>query len=84
MTQVHHRYVSAAAIAIAVAVTLKIAHILAPWPAAIAIYVYGLVARPIITEELLPNVKPGAYAAMCLAAAMLVFVYEGLGAYAGW
>jgi hypothetical protein len=84
VTQVHQRYVYATVFALAVALILKFAHVPAPWPAAIAVYIYGLVAKPVITQEMLPNVKPGLYAAICLSAAMLVFVYENLGAYAGW
>jgi hypothetical protein len=33
---------------------------------------------------MLPNVKPGLYAMICLGAALLVIVYENLGKYAGW
>ena len=67
-----------------VAIVLRTAHVPAPWPAAIAVYVYGMVAWPAIREEMLPDVKPGLYAMMCLAAALLVIVYENLGAYGGW
>ena len=84
MTIAQQRYFCAAAIAVMVAVVLRAAHVPTPWPAAIAIYVYGAVAWPAIREELLPNVKPGLYAVMCLGAALLVIVYENLGAAAGW
>jgi len=42
------------------------------------------IASIVIQEEVLPNVKPGMYAMICLAASLLVFVYENLGAYGGW
>ena len=84
MTYVQQRYFCATAIAIIAAVVLRAAQVPAPWPAAIAVYVYGLVAWPVVREEVLPNVKPGLYAAICLGAALMVIVYENLGAYAGW
>ena len=84
MTLTQQRYFCATAIAVLSAVLLRAAHVPAPWPAAIAVYVYGMVAWPAIREEVLPNVKPGMYTAMCLAAALLVVVFENLGAAAGW
>jgi hypothetical protein len=78
------RYFYAAAIAIMTAVILRGIQLPNPWPAAIAVYVYGLVAWPAVREEMLPNVKPSLYAMICLAAALLVIVYENLGASAGW
>jgi hypothetical protein len=84
VTYVQQRYFCATAVAVIAAVVLRAVQLPNPWPAAIAVYVYGLVAWPAIREEVLPNVKPGLYAMMCLAAALLVIVYENLGAYAGW
>lgn len=84
MTHAQQRYFCATAVAIVVAIVLRAVHLPSPWPAAIAVYVYGLVAMPAIREEMLPNVKPGLYAMICLAAALMVIVYENLGAYAGW
>ena len=84
MTFAQQRYFYATAIAIMVAIVLRAAHLPSPWPAAIAVYVYGAVAWPAIRDELLPNVTPSLYAVMCLGAALLVIVYENLGAYAGW
>lgn len=84
MTLTQQRYFVATAIAVMVAIVLRAAHIPSPWPAAIAVYVYGAVAWPAIREEVLPNVKPGLYAMLCLGAALLVIVYENLGASAGW
>jgi hypothetical protein len=77
------RYFCATAIAVIAAIVLRAAALPNPWPAAIAVYVYGLVAWPAVREEILPNVKPTLYAAICLAAALLVIVYENLGAAAG-
>ena len=84
MTLTQQRYFVATAIAVMVAIVLRAAHVPSPWPAAIAVYVYGAVAWPAIREEVLPNVKPGLYAMLCLGAALLVIVYENLGASAGW
>jgi hypothetical protein len=84
VTYARQRYFCATAIAILTAIILRAAEFPNPWPAAIAVYVYGLVAWPAVREEVLPNVRPGLYAMICLAAALLVFVYENLGAAAGW
>jgi hypothetical protein len=84
VTVTQQRYFVATAIAVMVAIVLRAAHVPSPWPAAIAVYVYGAVAWPAIREEVLPNVKPGLYAMLCLGAALLVIVYENLGASAGW
>jgi hypothetical protein len=78
------RYFAATAIAIMAAIILRAAQLPSPWPAAIAVYVYGLVAWPAVRDEMLPNLRPGMYTAICLAAALLVIVYENLGAAAGW
>jgi hypothetical protein len=78
------RYFCATGVAIIAAVVLRAAAVPAPWPAALAVYIYGLVAWPVIRDEMLPNVKPGLYAMMCLGAALLLIVYENLGKYAGW
>jgi hypothetical protein len=84
VTFAQQRYFCATAIAVLTAVLLRGGQLPSPWPAAIAVYVYGLVAWPAIREEVLPNVKPGLYAVICLCAALLVIVYENLGASAGW
>lgn len=84
MSYAQQRYFCATAIAIMAALLLRAAQVPHPWPAAIAVYVYGLVAWPAVREEVLPNVRPGLYAVICLAAALLVIVYENLGAAAGW
>ena len=84
MSHVQHRYFFATAVAIAVAVILKVAQVPSPWPAAIAIYTYGMVAWPVIREEMLPNVNASTYAAIWGGAALFVLVMENLGSYAGW
>jgi hypothetical protein len=84
VTYAQQRYFCATAIAIIAAIVLRAAQLPNPWPAAIAVYVYGLVAWPAVREEVLPNVRPGIYTAICLGAALLVIVYENLGAAAGW
>jgi hypothetical protein len=82
MTEQHPTYFLAATIAILVAVALRLVGAPAPWPPAIAMYVYGLVAWPVLRHKM-PTVRPLAYTAIWIGAALLVFVYEGLGAYAG-
>lgn len=81
MTENHPTYFLAAAVAIVSAVVLRVAGLPAPWPPAIALYVYGLVAWPVLREQM-PRVRPATYAAIWVGAALLVFVYENLGAYA--
>ena len=82
MTDHHPTYFLAAAVAILAAVSLRIAGLPSPWPPAIALYVYGLVAWPVLREQM-PKVRPTMYAMIWVGAALLVFVYENLGAYAG-
>lgn len=84
MTFAQQRYFFATATAIAVAVILNLAQVPSPWPAAIAVYVYGMVAWPVIREEMLPNVGASTYAAIWAGAALFVLVMENLGSYAGW
>jgi hypothetical protein len=80
MTEHHPTFFLAAVVAVMSAVALRLAGIPAPWPAAIAFYVYGLVAWPVLRERL--PVKPTMYAAVWVSAALLVVAYETLGAYA--
>ena len=81
MTEHHPTYFLAAVVAIMSAVALRLVGLPAPWPAAIAMYVYGLVAWPVLRDKM--PVKPSMYAAIWMSVALLVFVYENLGAYAG-
>jgi hypothetical protein len=81
MTEHHPTYFLAAVVAILSAVALRLVGLANPWPAAIALYVYGVVAWPVLREKM--PVKPTLYAAIWVSAALLVFVYENLGAYAG-
>ena len=80
MTEHHPTFFVAAIVAVAAAVVLRIVGAPAPWPAAIALYVYGTVAWPVLRERM--AVKPTIYAAVWVSAALLVFAYETLGAYA--
>ena len=66
--------------AVIAAVVMRLIGVPTPWPAAIAIYVYGIVAWPVLRERL--AVQPTLYAAAWVSAALLVFAYETLGAYA--
>jgi hypothetical protein len=82
MTEHHPTYFMAAIVAIMTAVALRLAGMPAPWPPAIALYVYGLVAWPVLRERI-PSVRPTLYAMIWVGVALLVFVYENLGVYAG-
>jgi hypothetical protein len=84
VTYAQQRYFCATAIAIIAAVVLRTANMPTPWPAAIAVYVYGLVAWPVAREEMLPNARPATYALIWAAASLFVIVFENLGRYAGW
>ena len=59
MSYAQQCYFCAVAIAIMTAIVLRGAQLPNPWPAAIAVYVYVLVAWPAIREEVLPNVMTG-------------------------
>ena len=77
MTEHHPTYFLAAIVAILVAVALRLTGLAAPWPAAIALYVYGLVAWPVLREKM--PVNPGVYAAIWLGASLVLMMYEALG-----
>ena len=78
MTDHHPTYFLAAIVAILSAVTLRLVGMPAPWPPAIALYVYGLVAWPVLREKM-PTVRPALYAAIWLSAALVLMIYEALG-----
>jgi hypothetical protein len=78
MTEHHPTYFMAAIVAILVAVALRFLGVPAPWPPAIAMYVYGLVAWPELRRRL-PNVSPMTYAAIWLSASLVLMMYEALG-----
>jgi hypothetical protein len=82
MTEHHPTYFLAAVVAVLAAVALKLTGLPAPWPAAIAMYVYGAVAWPVLRERI-PSIRPTLYAAAWVSVALLVIAYETLGAYAG-
>lgn len=82
MTEHHPTYFLAAAVAALSAIVLRLAGLPGPWPAAIALYVYGAVAWPVLRERV-PWLKPTLYAAAWVSVAMLVIAYETLGAFAG-
>ena len=81
MTEHHPTYFLAAVVAVLAAVALRLIGLPSPWPAAIAMYVYGLVAWPVLRDKM--PVKPAMYAAIWMSVALLVFVYEHLGVHAG-
>jgi hypothetical protein len=76
ITEHHPTFFLAAAVAVIAAVALRLAGVPAPWPAAIALYVYGLVAWPVLRERV--SVQPSLYAAAWVSVAMLVVAYEAL------
>lgn len=82
LTEHHPTYLVATLIAVMAAIVLRLAGLPAPWPAAIALYVYGVVAWPVLRERV-PALKPAIYAAAWVSVALLVIAYETLGAYAG-
>jgi NhaP-type Na+/H+ or K+/H+ antiporter len=81
MTEHHPTFFLAALVAVMAAVALRLLGVPAPWPAAIAMYVYGTVAWPVLRERM--PVKPTLYAAVWVSVALLVVAYETLGAYGG-
>lgn len=82
MTEHHPTFFMAVAIAVMTAIGLRLIGFPGPWPAAIAMYVYGVVAWPVLREKM-PTLKPLLYAAAWVSVALLVIAYETLGAYAG-
>jgi hypothetical protein len=78
MTDHHPTYFLAAIVAIMSAVALRLVGMPAPWPAAIALYVYGMVAWPVLRQRM-PTVRPALYAAIWLSAALVLMMYEALG-----
>jgi hypothetical protein len=63
------------------AVLLRLLGLPGPWPAAIAVYVYGLVVWPVLRDRM-PTLKPVLYAAAWVSVALLVIAYETLAAFA--
>jgi hypothetical protein len=82
MTEHHPTYFLAAVVAVMAAVVLRLAGMPGPWPAAIALYVYGAVAWPVLRDRM-PSLEPAMYAAVWVSAAMLMIAYETLAVYAG-
>jgi hypothetical protein len=80
ITEHHPTFFLAAIVAVLAAVVLRLVGLPAPWPPAIALYVYGAVAWPVLRERL--TLKPTHYAAVWVSVALLVIAYETLGAYA--
>ena len=78
ITEHHPTFFLAAAVAIIAAVAINLLGVPSPWPAAIALYVYGLVAWPVLRDRM--AVKPSMYAAAWVSLALLVVAYESLAA----
>jgi hypothetical protein len=81
LTEHHPTYFLAAVVAVLTAVLLRLVGVPNPWPAAIALYVYGTVAWPVLRDRM--PLKPTLYAAVWMSVALLVIAYETLAAYAG-
>jgi hypothetical protein len=79
MFEHHPTYVVAAMVAVLAAVSLRLIGLPAPWPPAIALYVYGMVAWPVLRERL-PTTRPAVYVAIWLSASLVLMMYEALGA----
>ena len=82
MTEHHPTYFMATVVAVISAVVLRLVGLPGPWPAAIAMYVYGVVAWPVLRQKM-PSIRPTIYAAAWMSVALLVIAYETLGAFAG-
>jgi hypothetical protein len=82
ITEHHPTYFIAAVVAILAAVALRLIGLPGPWPAAISLYVYGVVVWPVLREKM-PSLKPTLYAVAWVSVALLVIAYETLAAYAG-
>ena len=80
ITEHHPTFFLAAVVAVLTAVALRLIGLPAPWPAALALYVYGVVAWPVVRDRV--PVKPLLYASVWVSAALLVIAYETLAAYA--
>ena len=77
MTENHPAYILAAIVAIMTAVLLRLVGMPAPWPPAIAIYVYGALSWPVLRHRM-PAIRPTTYAMIWLGAALILMMYEGL------
>lgn len=80
ITEHHPTFFLAAAVAVLAAVAVRLLGVPTPWPAAIALYVYGLVSWPVLRDRL--PLKPSLYAAVWVSVALLVVAYETLAVYA--
>lgn len=77
MPSTPHYYLAALA-AIVTALVLRATGFPAPWPAAISLYVYGLVAWPAARREVAHD-SPLAYGLLWFAASMAVVLLEVVG-----
>lgn len=78
MTEHHPTYFIAAIVAIMTAVLLRLVGMPAPWPPAIALYVYGAISWPVLRHRI-PTVRPTMYAMIWLGAVLVLMMYEALG-----
>ena len=79
LTEHHPTFFLAAIVAVLSAVLLRLVGVPMPWPPAIAMYVYGTVAWPVLRERM--PLKPTLYAAVWMSVALLVVAYETLATY---
>jgi hypothetical protein len=76
MTRIEPIYFAALVAAVVAAVGFQLMNFPSPWPAAIALNVYGLVAWPGVSREM--GVSQHAYAGGWMAAAMVLVFLEKL------
>ena len=75
-TRIQPIYLAALALAIAAAVALHLIGVTHPWPAAVALNVYGLVAWPAARREI--PVSERTYAGGWITAALVLALFEKL------
>ena len=76
MTRIEPIYFAALAVAIAAAIGLQLMDFPHPWPAALALNVYGLIAWPGVSQEV--QVTQRTYAGGWMAAALILVLLEKL------
>ena len=76
MTRIQPIYLAAVALAIAAALVLTFLGVAQPWPAAVALNVYGLVAWPEARHEI--PVSHRTYAGGWITAALVLALFEKL------
>jgi hypothetical protein len=76
MLRIEPIYLAALAVGLAAALALRFLHVAHPWPAAIALNAYGLVAWPGVRQEL--AVTQSTYAGAWMAATLVLLLLENI------